>query len=278
MPMTLQEFIDAVEAEYNPSHPNWIAKIHPPLLYEVSTVSNRFVASATERDHIQNLGRAYGCHTCDSMIEHTPPRYIVDHIPPKEIMGFDGDRCQYRYFAHCDHCAAEQTALVRRCSMTFTPKDRKYRDAIRSVGRELTKNRLTNAKVQLQAIGMMDPKQRKLLCGGRFERSIPGRYGDLNKAERDRVNQIGRAYGCHSCSTRVPMSTYHADHCPPREFGMTAWFPALMQKLNHPMPQQWSFRPQCPDCSHKQGVRCRKLVKEARQFLVGTGVIRYSDF
>lgn len=276
MPMTLEEFIQAVEFEYNSSNPTWIANARSSLIYEVLTVSNRFGANATERAHIQNLGRAFGCHTCNRKIEHTITSYIVDHIPPKQIMGDGGINCRYRYFAHCDKCASKQSDLVRRCCEARTTQYRRYRDTVKSVGRTPNASDLTNAKGELRRLGMTDITQRKLLCGGRFKNSIPGRYGPPTQAERDQVNQIGRAHGCHSCGTKLPLSTYHADHCPPLEFGMTAWFPRLMEKLGHPMPLRWSFRPQCPDCSHKQGVRCRKLVDVALvHFLPGTGVVRY---
>lgn len=276
MPLSLDEFIDAVHAECDASHPDWVAKADPLLGSEVPTTRNRFVANETERNLIQQLGNAYGCHTCDQMIQNTPPRFIVDHIPPREMMGSINYSCQYRFFPHCDSCASEQSALVRRYASAHTPQDRKIRDAVRRGCALPTESHLIATKVRLQALGIHDIKQRKLLCGGRFNRSIAGRYGDPSGAERQAVNLRGRAYGCHSCGTRVPMRTYHADHCPPREFSMTAWFPTLMRNLGAPLPNHWAFRPQCPDCSHKQGSRCRTLVREAQRFTAQAGVIRYT--
>lgn len=275
MPRSKDAFAAAVLAECGASHPAWVAKVPKGESFEVPIPRNQFSAYGTHRNLIQKLGKAYGCHTCNRKIELAAPVFIVDHIPPREIMGSLSGSAKYRFFPHCDACASRQAALVRKYANTKEPEERKIRDAVRQTGLDPSAFRLKAAKVKLAKLGV-DPMDRKLLCGGRFDRSIAGRYSDPSAVERRTVNRIGEHYGCHSCGTDVPMTIYHADHCPPREFGMTAWFPALMEKLGHPLPQAWALRPQCPDCSHQQGTRCRALVTEAeRDFLPGSGVIRY---
>ena len=69
----------------------------------------------------------------------------------------------------------------------------------------------------------------------------PGR--DFTREERDRINEIGRATGCHTCGTREPGSgtrNFHIDHQVPT-------------RLN-PSASGQNLFPHCAGCSRRQGL------------------------
>lgn len=264
--MAYEEFIERVQAEVAASHPDWLKKIKQEDSNHVETTSNRFQANYTERELIQNMGEAYGCHTCNKKIEDTPQGFIVDHIPPKEIAGPKG---VFRFFPHCDTCASLQARWAR-------DADHQIIKVIRTkVGIRASKANLEAAAEGLKKLGLakMDIK---LICGGDYAASIPGHYGSPNKIQREQVGSKGASHGCHSCGTKQPSTVFHADHCPPREIAMTSWFPKLMERLGAPLNGESFFRPQCPACSHAQGARCATLVREASRIADEVGIIRYT--
>src|SRR5262249_30736067 len=102
--------IDDIKEELDTSDPGWLAGFSLGEANCVATVSTRFWANETERGLIQKMGAAHGCHTCNRTIDLTEQIFIVDHIPPRELNGPDG---AFRFFPHCDACAARQSGLVR---------------------------------------------------------------------------------------------------------------------------------------------------------------------
>lgn len=261
--MAHEEFIQKVKSEVVDSNPEWLKKIPKGTIDHVPTTSNRFWANKTERDLVQQMGASFGCHTCNKDIADANQRFIVDHIPPKEWMK---STSSLRYFPHCDVCAAKQSSIVR-----LEKNSKIHKIVLANVKGFADRHRLVNAKTELVDLGI-DLYIIKLLCGGSYSLSIDGRYGDPNSEERLAINRKGR---CHSCNSKQATFIYHADHCPPRELGMTSWFPKLMAKLGSPLDDSYFFRPQCPSCSHKQGQRCKKLVGNAIKIASEVGIIRY---
>jgi hypothetical protein len=79
--------------------------------------------------------------------------------------------------------------------------------------------------------------------GASAGKSIPARSSDrdFTKAERDRINEIGRDSGCHTCGTKDPgtkSGDFIPDHQPP-------------SKLAPGQPQR--LYPHCRSCSVRQG-------------------------
>jgi len=259
--------MDEILTEANASHAGWLAKFHPPLLYGVDAVSNRFAANDTERALVQQMGANFGCHTCNQLVAVTPQHFIVDHIPPRGLFNDPtAHGITYLFFPHCDVCAMKQAALVK---------------AIRAVPHVLSQLRawrgnrdagiLAGVRVVLQGAGFT-AGQIALVLGGAGP-GVAGHGGNPTPTDRTTINTpAGVApVSCHSCGSTQALFIYHADHCPPKEFAMTSWFPTWIASLAatptvtllQSLLARSFFRPQCPGCSHSQGGRCNSLVARA---------------
>jgi hypothetical protein len=69
---------------------------------------------------------------------------------------------------------------------------------------------------------------------------------DVTQPEGLAIQKEGIAKGCHSCGSRIPSHTYHADHLPPAEM-LTSYMPEVCRKLQlksflsaeHGFSDQW---------------------------------------
>ncbi len=260
--------LDEILAESTSTNPNWLESIPHGNANHVPCAGNDFVANATQRQLIQQMGEAYGCHTCNRRIADTPQNFIVDHIPPR---GFFENPTQssisYRFYPHCDKCAAVQAALVSSASTALIQKMNQW------AGNPLTRGAM---RTWLAENGC-SAKQIDLLTGGAGN-SITGHGGLPTSTDRTNINRLPGTIVCHTCQSPQASHIYHADHNPPVEFAMTNWFPTLINTLATTVPAAAQiqaalgnrfFRPQCPYCSHRQGGRCQGLVVQAVELIQG---------
>lgn len=261
---------DDILDELTGTAPAWLAGIPLPNPRSVPCGRTDWVANATQRDLVQLMGAAYGCHTCNLFIAATPQHFIVDHIPPR---GFFPDPCapgiSYLFYPHCDECAVEQAALVSGASVALVTKMRAWAGAPGALA--ATRAWLAGHGYTLRQIA--------LLTGGAGP-SVPGHGGIPSAADRRDINTLPGPISCHSCGRAQASFIYHADHNPPVEFGLTSWFGTLIDALPRPDATadaigaalgQAFFRPQCPSCSHQQGGRCQALATQAAALMETVG-------
>lgn len=251
--------------EVDATSSDWINGFVPVERYFVEASSNQFVANETQRALVQQMGEAHGCHTCNKHIENTTQTFIVDHIPPRGIFS-DPEKPNiiYRFFPHCDQCANAQANLVKSIVNAKGYVLHALQEWSGRTDEESLKNiRHILNKSNFNELGI------KLLTGGSGP-SVPGHGGDPTAKDRQNINDLPKPIACHSCGRQQALFIYHADHCPPKEFAMTAWFKnsisdlattdETIAKIKKKLATSF-FRPQCPTCSHTQGGRCQHLVE-----------------
>ncbi|KAL9190718.1 hypothetical protein ACHAXT_000424 [Thalassiosira profunda] len=110
----------------------------------------------------------------------------------------------------------------------------------------------------------------------------PPNFNYATKAQRAKIEQIGRWWGCHTCGSRMVFSNlaknvpkFHGDHIPPV---------AVAKQINrrwYRRPFGWEvaqkFYPQCRNCSNKQGGLLSKAVNagHGNLHMVGGGEESY---
>jgi hypothetical protein len=139
---------------------------------------NQFSLTAKQREDVQGIGDAHGCHTCLTRlnVDRDQP-WIADHIPPTELSAFavkaympktwDG---QTRLYPQCHQCSHKQSAIV---------KSLKGKKAVTTpFNRRLISNRSADPAKCIFSTG---PK--------------------VMANEGMAIQAIGRKHGCHSCGT-----------------------------------------------------------------------------
>ena len=254
--------------EANSTDPAWLKKIKDVDPNSVRMRNSFFKVSQYERQLVQIMGNTYGCHTCNRYIQDTPQAFIVDHIPPRGLFNVLHG-VNFVFFPHCDRCALLQANLVAK-----TNSNPVVRNALRAWAGDRNAVQLASIRKHLLT-NRFTADEIKLLTGGDGP-SIQGHWADPNAGDRSRINALAKPIECHSCGSKQASFTYHADHCPPKEFAMTGWFPnwvrsyksaqpevqALLNKLQNALQNPF-LRPQCPFCSHRQGARCQSLANQA---------------
>ena len=91
--------------------------------------------------------------------------------------------------------------------------------------------------------------------------SIPASGPKTGKKEREKIQEIGDKYGCHTCGTTQPKGEgrWIADHVPPTAICEAA------DEVGAIKPRQ-RLRPQCPECSLEQSKRVREHKKTIQQW------------
>ena len=238
------------------THPNWKGVGVQGASVPIKTT--RFRAAEDNRADVQDTGAANKCHTCltDITTDRNQP-FIGDHIPPRqihacyaskdldEIMPKDWDK-GFVLLPHCDACAAEQSALVKRLCWKGSIADQ---------------------------YDLLTVKEKKLITGGRVGK-IKGTSGNVTEDQGLQVQAEGLKRGCHSCAggeRKFPNKIYHADHFPPAEL-LTSYMGKLIKHLEMQdikvdptgltigmLLKKPVLRPQCARCSHQQGGLASKL-------------------
>lgn len=106
---------------------------------------------------------------------------------------------------------------------------------------------------------------------GSFARgSLPATENYATTNQRQRIERLGRLFGCHTCGTRRLWQRqavrFNADHMPPKSVATkleaTRWYRLLRKNV------VFRFYPQCVSCSDKQGTLLSKAtasLKETRK-------------
>jgi hypothetical protein len=273
--------LDDVLQEINSTAAAWLAAIPAGEANSVAADhTSQWVATYTQRQLIQKMGEAYGCHTCNTKLADGEQWFIVDHIPPRGLFPTRTRTHYFSFFPHCDRCASEQATLVRQIRDGLFPKAMTYA-LLEWRGRRQT-SFLTKVRDALKN-SPLKQKQTWLLAGGPQSKYMEG-HGNP-PSSRDSAALNAWAKKCHSCGSKRANYFYHADHCPPKEFAMSGWFGAYMNaqlasekktKIQTAIAAMSYFRPQCPACSHSQGGRVNKIVNTAAKETVSTGLKRKS--
>lgn len=227
------------ELARNTTKPGWQGK---GIIIDLS----QFSLTADLREQVQEQGKDFGCHTCITHLETDKDQpWVGDHIPPtelawgdkKSVMGKDWDESTY-LFPQCHECSHKQSAVVR----NLKNKTRKYAD--------------------------LTAGEKKLIGFGRLR--LKGKYIDssgpkVTATEGDQIQQLGVRNGCHSCGTKYPVLTYHADHSFPQEF-CTHYMEEVFKDLGLAYPTSFDLRPQCPRCSGQQGGKMKQIMDVATAY------------
>eukprot|EP00581_Thalassiosira_minuscula_P009886 CAMPEP_0183708344 /NCGR_PEP_ID=MMETSP0737-20130205/4689_1 /TAXON_ID=385413 /ORGANISM="Thalassiosira miniscula, Strain CCMP1093" /LENGTH=436 /DNA_ID=CAMNT_0025936209 /DNA_START=82 /DNA_END=1392 /DNA_ORIENTATION=+ len=104
----------------------------------------------------------------------------------------------------------------------------------------------------------------------------PPNFNYATKVERQRLERIGKWWGCHTCGSRMYFSNiaknkpkFHGDHIPPVSVAKqlnNRWY---RRKLGIKVSQK--FYPQCRDCSNKQGGMLSRAIREGHKNLRAVG-------
>lgn len=104
----------------------------------------------------------------------------------------------------------------------------------------------------------------------------PPNFNYATRSQRDKLEQIGKWWGCHTCGSRMIFSNlrsnkpkFHGDHIPPVSVAKQMNSKWYRQKLGVKVPQR--FYPQCRDCSNKQGGLLSKAVNLGHRNLHSVG-------
>jgi len=209
-----------------------------------------------ERLFVNNQGAIHGCHTClTHLATDTNQPWIGDHIPPtrladgvKRAYGLENE--QVRLLPSCSECSSQQSALVNRLNMEY------------HLG-------------GLTAFDALDEYEQFMLTGGYTSQGeLKSRTARVNKTQGLTVQKNGSVDGCHICQENIPQKVYHADHCPPQEFG-TSYMPKVCAKLGITLPAKTVLRPQCPRCSGAQGGDLAHVVSFALLAAQEMGIVVY---
>jgi hypothetical protein len=197
-----------------------------------------------ERLFVNNQGAIHGCHTClTNLHTDTNQPWIGDHIPPtrlsdavKRAYGLANE--QVRLLPSCSECSSLQSALINR------------------LNKEQSNGHLTPFEA-------LDEDEQLMLIGGYTSQGeLRSRTAKVNKTQGLVVQKNGSVDGCHICQGNIPQQVYHADHCPPQEFG-TSYMPKVCAALGVTLPAKTVLRPQCPRCSGAQGGDLAHVVTQA---------------
>lgn len=206
--------------------------------------------SAGKKIEINRIGRTHGCHTCGSAPQDV---WIADHIPPKELAEkailhyWPGwKKNSYRFYPHCNGCAAKQSALVKK---------------------------LNGLSKKGAAFPVLKADEQKNIHHNDLSLSISGKKAVASGDQRAQMQDFGDADGCHVCGKRVASETFDADHLPPQEFG-TSFMQEALRILGLRVPE-WQVRPQCKTCSRGQGTDVKKLSEKVRVIMKEHGLKVY---
>ncbi len=205
----------------------------------------QFSLTESLRQQVQAIGDLHGCHTCLSRLEIDRDQpWVGDHIPPtelpwgikKSVMGKDWADDTH-LFPQCHECSHQQSTLVR----NLKNGSKKYSD-------------LSASEKNLIGFG-------RLRLKNKIESSGPKVTAD----EGFRIQELGKKHGCHSCKTKYPVTTYHADHSFPQEF-CTHYMEGVFADLGFKYPTTFELRPQCPRCSGHQGGKMKQIMDVATEY------------
>jgi hypothetical protein len=252
------------EIASNESHPLWGGR-------GIVVRFNQFSLTPKMKADVNEIGRQYGCHTCNTRLENDRDQpWIGDHFPPTELKGharkalaeLSGDTSftgsSQVLFPQCHACSGQQSALVRKLNTM------NYSDILRWLRAD--ENELSDA---LHLTSGWTRMQKGQTC-------IPASGPIVSAVEGQRIQIIGAEKGCHSHPDHdVAALVYHADHTWPQEF-CTSYMDAVMKRLNiGNRPAQQELRPQCSRCSGNQGGKLSQIAKKALAYATDNGITFY---
>lgn len=230
----------------------------------------RMKATESQIEAVNRLGAIHGCHSCGCKVETDKNQpWIGDHQPPTELsknarraLGLpatiDYDAEEVRLLPQCDECSRAQAVTVKR------------------VNKEVAEGEdpdLNGYGKRLFGIG----KQH-------HTHSIPATGSKVSPAQGYSIQNLGTLHGCHSCNSRYPKDSYHADHNPPvcytfsHVINILRWAKKNIDKYKDlDIRQDFHLLPQCPRCSHEQGGRMRALSTRATELARKMGFTVYRD-
>ncbi|KAL7502831.1 hypothetical protein ACHAWX_000537 [Stephanocyclus meneghinianus] len=107
----------------------------------------------------------------------------------------------------------------------------------------------------------------------------PSNFNYATSSQRSQLERIGRAWGCHTCGSRMLFSNlakrdwnkprFHGDHIPPVSVAKQLNERWYRKKLGWKVSQK--FYPQCRDCSNKQGGLLSKAINTGHRNLHSVG-------
>ena len=239
--MSSQAYITSLitqELNRNKTNPGWRG-------HGIDVRRNQFSLTPDLREQVQEIGRQHGCHTCLTRLEiDSDQPWVGDHIPPTKLTARDKAkimgpswRGKTYLYPQCHECSHQQSAIVdalKRGRMRFETLKRRQKELIGAVR--------TDGADRVRSSG---PK--------------------VTADEAQAIQDVGVREGCHSCGTRYPVTTYHADHSFPQEF-CTSYMEAVFKNLGLEYPDTFDLRPQCPRCSGHQGGKIKQIRDEAMKY------------
>lgn len=104
----------------------------------------------------------------------------------------------------------------------------------------------------------------------------PANFNYATRLQREKIERIGRRWGCHTCGSRMIFSNlrknvpkFHGDHIPPVSVAKQLndrWY-----RRTFGLKVSQKFYPQCRDCSNKQGGMLSKAIKAGHRNLRSVG-------
>jgi hypothetical protein len=237
-------FVRAVEA-VSPTHPLWKGE-------GVDVGRQQLTATDGQCRQVNKIGKKHGCHTCLTRVatDKNQP-WIGDHQPPTSLSAkeraalglavavYDGT---VKLFPQCDVCSVTQAVTVKRIQAEIL---RGLQPNLNALGKRL--------------LGIQKPKH---------THSIYASSPKVSDAEGQSIQRLGIVHGCHSCGSRYPKDSYHADHCPPVCYTYSHVIRILQYAKDNidelsdiKITQSFELRPQCPRCSHEQGGKMSKIAR-----------------
>lgn len=204
--------------------------------------------SSDNKKKVNDIGTEHKCHSCK---ERGNDVWIADHIPPRHLTRakvqyywngkWDG---KYRFFPHCQACAECQSGIVSNIKRT-----------------------------PLSDLLPLDRNERLMIVDTRKNMSNVGHAGKPSTTDRANIQPKGIMYQCHTCGKGPFNGRYVADHVPPREFN-TPYMKSILKALGIEIREP-TARPQCRNCSNKQGGQLKAFSEMIIEIAKSCGFIVY---
>jgi hypothetical protein len=231
--------------------------------FDKSTIEYRYPDITTTIN--DELGKPYGCHTCNWKVEKDRDQpWVGDHIPPTELCPLAREilACATTtyLFPQCGDCAEKQSALVRKLNNMTRAELNAFENDLDESSPEY---RLINGgKAPIE-----DDEDDDWNCVASTGSRVKPHQG-LS------IQGLGTRQYCHSCGSKYPVSRYIADHVFPKAF-VTSGMKSLFLQLEIPWPTKFVLRPQCKRCSTNQGGHVGSIVTAAREYAKTLGIVIY---
>ncbi|GEM_PF-4104904 len=202
----------------------------------IEVTTNNKKTTETQRAKVRDLGEKLGgCSTCGNKSTDQEQTWVVDHIPPRELVKAGIMEGPIKLYPQSREMAVKQGNLVMKILKL-------HKEGENEKVKEMLSNKLLHGK------------------GSYIEASSPSTTRGYTPKEQAEIQKIGNEEGCHQSGVKVSSSSYNADHVPPKNL-----VDLISEFYNIKIKQR--LRPQCTVCSDKQGAKAQKDAKDVNKLM-----------